>query len=75
VKKVTACILFILLGLALSVPPITHADTNSAQQKAQKKSQKAYKKSIKQQKKAQKKATKSQKKATKDWKKHHQTGY
>ena len=71
VKKVTACILFILLGLALSVPAVAHADSNSAHRKAVKNSQKSYKKSMKQQKKSQKKAQKSQKKAMKAWKKNH----
>lgn len=75
VKKVTAFILFILLGLALSVPTVAHAGTNPSQRAAQKRSQKAYKKSMKQQKKAQKKAQKSQKKAMKDWKKTHRTGH
>ncbi len=75
VKKVIACILFILFGLALSVPAVAHADTNSAHRKAVKNSQKSYKKSMKQQKKAQKKAQKSQKKAMKDWNKSHRTGH
>jgi hypothetical protein len=75
VKKVTAFILFILLGLALSVPAVAHAGTNPSQRAAQKHSQKAYKKSMKQQKKTQKKAQKSQKKAMKDWKKSHRTGH
>jgi hypothetical protein len=75
VKKVTAFILLILLGLALSAPAVAHAGTNSSQRAAQKRSQKAYKKSMKQQRKAQKKGLKSQKKAMKDWKKSHRTGH
>lgn len=74
-KKVTAFILFILLGLALSVPTVVHAGPNSSQSAAQKRSQKAYRKSMKQQRKTQKKAQKSQKKAMKDWKKTHRTGH
>jgi hypothetical protein len=73
VKKVTAFILLIFLGLALSVPAVARTDNSS--RAAQKRSQKSYKKSMKQQKKAQKKGMKSQKKATKDWKKTHRTGH
>jgi len=75
VKKVTAFFLFVLLGLALSVPTIAQAGTKSAQQRATKNSQKGYKKTLKQQKKSQKKNMKSQKKATKNWKKQHSSGH
>jgi hypothetical protein len=75
VKKVTAFFLFVLLGLALSVPTIAQAGTNPAHQKATKNSQKAYKKTLKQQKKSQKKNMKSQTKATKSWKKQHSSGH
>ena len=69
-KKVTAFILFVILGLALSIPTISMAGTKPAHHKASKNSQKGYnKKSLKQQKKSQKKNMKSQKKATKSWKK------
>jgi hypothetical protein len=71
VKKLTAFVLFIILGLALFVPAVSYADNNSAQRKSQKSAQKAYKKSLKQQKKSQKKARKSQMKAQKQWKKQH----
>jgi hypothetical protein len=70
VKKITAFILFVFLGLALSVPPVVQADS-AAHHKATKNSQKAYKKTLKQQKKSSKKNMKSQKKATKNWKKQH----
>ncbi len=73
-KKITAFILFVLLGLALTVPPVVHADS-AAHHKATKTSQKAYKKTLKQQKKANKKNVKSQKKATKSWKKQHSSGH
>jgi len=77
VKKVTACILLILLGLALCASPgaVAHADTSSAQRTAQKNSQSSQKKYLKQQKKAQKKAQKSQKKAMNNWKKQHPTAH
>jgi hypothetical protein len=73
VKKLTACILSVLLGLALFVPAVAHTDTDSAQRTAQKNSKKSMKKYVKHQKKEQKKAQKSQKKALKNWKKLHQT--
>ena len=73
-KKVRACILFVLLGL-VSVPAIAHADTGSALRAAQKNSEKAQEKYMKQQRKEQKKAQKSQKKAMKNWKKQHPTAH
>ena len=65
-KKAAAYALFILLGLALFVPPVAHASAFSAQQ--------SWKKYMKQQQKAQKKAQKSQLKAMKNWNKQHHTG-
>jgi hypothetical protein len=65
-KKAAAYTLFILLGLALFVPPAAQARAHSAQQNS--------KKYMKQQKKAQKKAQKSQMKAMKNWNKQHHTG-
>jgi hypothetical protein len=64
-KKAAAYILFILLGLAVFVPPAAHARAHSARQSS---------KYMKQQKKAQKKAQKSQMKAMKNWNKQHHTG-
>ena len=72
-KKVAACVLFVLLGLALSGPTVAHARTISTQTEAQKKTQKNWKKAGKRQAKAQKKQLKAQKKATKNWKKNHPT--
>jgi hypothetical protein len=68
VKKVPACVLFILLGQALSVPAVARADTTSAQPKPRN----SMKKYMKRQKKEQRKAQKSQKRAVKNWKKQHQ---
>ena len=51
-------------------PTVAHADTNSAQRKAQKDAEKSWHKYMKQQ----KKSKKSQEKAMKNWNKHHQTG-
>ena len=73
VKRVTAHVLLVLLGLTLSVPAIADSDSTAAQRaaqknaqkKAQKQSQKQSKKSLKQQKKAQKTAQKSRDKAVK----------
>jgi hypothetical protein len=62
-KKAAAYTLFLLLGLALFVPPAAHARAHSAQQST--------KKYLKQQQKAQKKAQKSQMKAMKAWNKQH----
>jgi hypothetical protein len=73
VKKITAYLLFVLLGLALSGPTVAHARTNSAQSDAQKQSQKQWKKYNKQQHKQQKKQLKEQKKQIKNWKKDHPT--
>ena len=73
-NKVPACILLVLLGLVLSIPPgaVAHSGTRAAQlTEAQKNSQKSQKKYMKQQKKEQKKAQKSQKQAMKSWKKQH----
>jgi hypothetical protein len=72
VKKVTACILFILLGQAISFPVFARADTNSAQRKPQASLMKKY---MKHQKKEHKNARKSQRKAEKNWKMRHHTGH
>jgi hypothetical protein len=72
VKRATACVLFVLLGLALS-GPAAHAGTRSSQTKAQKNSQKAWKNYSKQYEKQQKKELKAQKKQMKKWNKNHQT--
>lgn len=72
-KKVTACILFVVLGLALFAPAIAGAGTNRATTEQQKNSQKTWKKYNKQQAKAQKKQRKEQEKATKKWRKNHPT--
>jgi hypothetical protein len=72
VKKVTACILFILLGGAVSLPVFARADTNSAQRKPQASLMKKY---MKHQKKEHKNARKSQRKAEKNWKMRHHTGH
>ena len=71
-KKATACVLFVLLGLAFAGPTVAHARTDSAQE-AQKQSQKQWKKYTKQQQKQQKKQMKEQKKQLKEWKKDHPT--
>jgi hypothetical protein len=73
VKKVTACVLFVLLGLALGGPTVAHARTNSTQTEAQKNSEKNWKKANKQQAKAQKKQQKAQNKAAKKYNKNHPT--
>ena len=73
-NKVPACILLVLLGLVLSVPPgaVARSNTSSAQlTEAQKNSQKSQEKYMKQQKKEQKKAQESQKQSMKSWKKQH----
>jgi len=72
VKKVTACILFVLLGQAISVPAFARAGTNSAQHKPRMNSMKNY---MRQQKKQQKHARKSQRKAEKNWKMRHHAGH
>jgi hypothetical protein len=72
VKRVSACVLFVLLGLALS-GPVAHADTKSTQTKAQKNAQKSWKKYSKQQAKQQKKELKAQKKQRKKWNKNRPT--
>jgi hypothetical protein len=73
VKRVTACLLFVLLGLALSRPPAALARTKTKQTKAQKDAQKQYKKYSKQQAKQQKKQLKAQKKAMKKFNKNRPT--
>jgi hypothetical protein len=73
VKRVIACLLFVLLGLALAGPTVAHARTVSAQSEAQKKTQKYWKKASKQQAKAQKKQQKAQNKAAKKYNKNHPT--
>jgi hypothetical protein len=73
VKKVAACVLFVLLGLALSGPTVAHARTISTQTEAQKKTQKNWKKAGKRQARAQKKQQKAQNKAAKKYNKNHPT--
>jgi len=64
VRRVTACLLFVVLGLTLSGPTAAHARTTKYKQtKAQKAAAKQYKKYSKQQAKQQKKQLKAQKKA------------
>lgn len=74
-KKITAFILFIVLGLALSVPAVSDAKTKDPHNKVTKSAQKQYKKSMKQQKKQQKQAQKAQKRAQKDFRKQHPYGH
>jgi hypothetical protein len=73
--KTIVCVLFVPLGLALSVPPVAHADMNSAQGTTQTSSTKSMNAYRKQQKKQQKKTQKAQKKAQKHLKKLHQAGH
>ena len=63
-------VLFVLLGLALSGPPVARA---GRQTKAQKDAQKSYKKYMKQYNKQQKKQLKAQEKQRKQWNRNHQT--
>ena len=72
-KRVAACVLFVLLGLALSGPVAAHAGTKSPQTKSQKNAQKSWKKYSKQYNKQQKKELKAQKKQMKKWNKEHAT--
>jgi Sec-independent protein translocase protein TatA len=71
VKKVTAYILLVLLGLAISVPAVAQTSQTDAQRAARKKANQSQRKYTKQQRKEQKKAQKDQKKALKRWKKQH----
>jgi dihydroxyacid dehydratase/phosphogluconate dehydratase len=71
VKKLTIGLLFILLGLAASVPTVAHAGTNSAQRMAQKSAKKTAKKNARQRKKDQIQS----RKAMESWKKHHHSGF
>jgi hypothetical protein len=71
VRKVTACILLMLLGFALSVPATARTSANSQQRAAQKRQ----KKMLKQQKKQHKQDMKSSQKATKEWRKHHSSSF
>jgi hypothetical protein len=66
VTKIAASILFIPLGLALSLPPVAYASTKSQQETAQNNSTKSRKAYIKQQKKEQKKIKKSERKTQKE---------
>ncbi len=69
-KKVTACLLFVFLALALSAPPVAYARTTKTKQtKAQKTAAKQYKKYSKQYNKQQKKQLKAQQKANKKFNK------
>lgn len=71
-KKLTAYILFILLGLVLSVPSAVRADNGQAQTDSQKSAQKSYKQYQKDQKKLAKQQAKAQKKTQKEWANQHQ---
>jgi biopolymer transport protein ExbD len=78
VKRIAACILFVLLALALSAPTAAHGSTKyehpkAQNTKAQKKAQKQWKKQSKQQAKAQKKQLKGQRKGAKKSNKNHRT--
>jgi hypothetical protein len=63
VKRITAGVLFVLLGLVLIGPPAAHARIDSDQAKSQKKLQKEWQKSSKKQAKAHRKELKAQQKA------------
>ncbi len=69
-KRVTACILFILLGQAISVPALARDGTSFAQRKPRTNSMEKY---MKHQRKEQKKAHKSQRRAERNWKMRHHT--
>ena len=71
-KRVAACVLFVLLGLSLS-GPVALAGTKSPQTKSQKNAQKSWKKYSKQYNKQQRKELKAQKKQMKKWNKEHAT--
>jgi hypothetical protein len=66
VKRLTSSALFVLLGLALSMPTVAHASSQSAKQQM-----KQYNDYVKHQNKMQKKQTKQQNKQTKQWMKQH----
>jgi F0F1-type ATP synthase epsilon subunit len=70
--KFMAYVLFVPIGVALSFPPVAHADTNSAQHPTEHDSTKSRKAYLKHQKKLQKSERKAQKKAQKNSKKVHQ---
>ena len=72
-RKIAACALFVLLGIALFGPPVAYAKKISSQEQANKQTQKNWKKAGKQQTKAQKKQMKAQKKQMKQWSKDHPT--
>lgn len=73
-KKVTVCLLFVLLALALSGPLFAHARTTKTKQtKQQKDAAKQYKKYSKQYNKQQKKQLKAQQKANKKFNKNRPT--
>jgi hypothetical protein len=72
VKRVTACILFILLGQAISVPALARAGTNLTHRRPHTNSMGKY---MKHQRKQQKNARKSQRKAEKNWKMRHHAGH
>jgi hypothetical protein len=72
VKPVTVCILFILLGRAISVPPVAFADSSFTMLGSHPDSRDKY---LKHEQKQQKKALKSQRKAEKRWKKNHHAGH
>ena len=69
-KRVTAAVLFVFLGMTLAVPAVAHAPKLT---KAQKDAQKSYAKYNKQYTKQQKKQLKAQQKQAKKWNKEHGT--
>jgi hypothetical protein len=75
VKKVTSCLLLVLLGLTLAAPAVAQTDQDAARRKSQKSAQKSSKQFVKQQKKEQKKQQKQQAKAIKASKKQQHTAY
>ncbi|MGB8886812.1 MAG: hypothetical protein WCC87_08810 [Candidatus Korobacteraceae bacterium] len=68
-RRVTACVLLVVLGLALSGPAAAHTRNKYPQTKAQKDAAKQYKKYAKQYNKQQKKQLKAQQKANKKFNK------
>ncbi len=72
VKRVSAAVLFVLLGLTMS-GLAAHASPRSSQTKSQKNAQKSYKKYSKQYNKQQKKQLKAQQKQMKKWNKNRPT--
>jgi hypothetical protein len=72
VRLVSVCILFILVGQAISVPAVALVDASSVQSMPHTDTMKQY---LKHQKKEQKRARKSQRRAEKNWMKDHHTAH